>query len=204
MKKILIASLLTILASCGKSGPKSEDAYTSAYGSSDGKSCESNVISDYNKLSRICSIQNENDRMAVANCIQQADTMISKYPNLNCTATKPSRTTLEDETVTITNESIRKLQNGFTSENYFNYKSGAACGVYFLKDLAAAVVEQCKQFDLKTKNEASICKNAIDGILTQYPDFDCTYKSKEASEEAAYKYADFKKVSDELNSILEN
>lgn len=202
MKTLLILSTLTILASCGKSTSTNDGSTSNAYGSTEGKACESNVVNDYNKLVGICNIQSSTNRTAILNCIDQADIMISKYPSLNCTATRYSRTTIEDETVIVNVDSIRKAQNGYTSEKYLNFKDGKSCGDFFMQDLANVVVENCKGFDLSSKYEVSSCKSSLDKLLVKYPNFDCSYKSS-TGEIASYKFADFAEVQTELGKALE-
>jgi len=202
MKTFLILSSLAVLASCGKSTTTNDGSSSNAYGTTEGKACEANVVSDYNKLVGICNIQSTNNRTAISNCIEQADIMLSKYPNLNCTASRYSRTTIEDETVIVNAETIKKAQNGYTSEKYLNFKEGKACGDFFLQDLANVVVENCKGFDLSTKYEVSSCKGSLDRLLSKYPDFNCTYKAT-TGETALYKYSDFEEVQTELGKALE-
>jgi hypothetical protein len=202
MKIIFILSTLVALASCDKSTSQTEDSYTSAYGTTNGKACESSVISHYNKLLRICGALDSSDRSSVINCINQADTMISKYPDLNCTSTKLSTKTLNDETITVNGDSIRKLQNGFTFEKYLNYKDGKTCGEYFMTDLANAVVASCNNFKFEDKNDMVVCEYAVKNIFGSYPNFNCTYKV-DNGESDTYRFNDLKEVYDTLKTAID-
>lgn len=202
MKSILLLSSLAILASCGKSTTTNDGSSSNAYGSTEVKACEARVVSDYNKLVEICNIQSSTNRNEIYNCIEQADIMISKYPNLNCKTSRYSKATIKDESVTVNADTIRKAQNGYTSEKYLNFKEGKLCGDFFLQDLANVIVESCKGFDLSTKYEVSNCKGSLDKLLSKYPDFNCTHKTT-TGEIALYKISDFEDVQNELGKALE-
>ena len=169
--------LAVLFASCGKAS-NNENYEESAYGASNGKFCDSAVISEYNRLLDICNFDEDssNFREDVNSCIQSANTLISKYPNVNCMASRFSGKTLETENFILTTSEIRIAQRGYTSEKYLNYKDGKSCGEFFLQDFRS-IHANCSGFDFSEIGEVYDCKSYVDQIVNKYPNYSCTFKS---------------------------
>ena len=89
--KILLMMILfsSALVSCGGDGARSsdlersEEEFNSQFLEGD---CGLDVVSDYNSMVLECqNIYSESD---LVDCENKVDMMISKYPNINCSATK--------------------------------------------------------------------------------------------------------------------
>lgn len=185
MKKILLLALITLFVSCGKSS-NNESFEESAYGTTEGKLCDTAIIRDYNSLLNICNIEVGDSsifREDVKTCIQSADTLISKYPNINCMASRFSGKTLETENFNLTTNEIRIAQRGYTAEKYLNYKDGKSCGEFFLQDYGS-IHSSCSGFDFSEIGEVYDCKFYLNQIITKYPNYSCTFKSDSGDTES--------------------
>lgn len=181
MKKILIMTVALLLVSCGKSS-SNEKSETSAYGASEGKLCNTEIINGYNELLSICNIEEKDSsvfRERVMACIESADTLTSKYPNANCTASR----TRDNKDFNLTTSDFRNAQSGYTAENYLNYKDGKSCGKFFLQDYAS-IYNHCSDFDFSEIAEVYECKSYVDKIVTKYPNYNCTFKSDSGDTES--------------------
>lgn len=198
---MLFLSLVILFVSCGKSS-NNESFEESAYGATEGKFCDSAVIGDYNRLLDICNIDEDSSifREDVKACIQSADALISKYPNINCMATRLLGKTLEIENFNLTTNEIRIAQRGYLAEKYLNYKDGKSCGEFFLQDYRS-IHSSCSGFDFSEIGEVYDCKSYLDQIITKYPNYSCTFKS-DSGHTASLTSEELVKVQKALDEIL--
>ncbi len=119
LKKIGIVSCLLVFTACGKDGDGSGSSESwSGYSpgstnSSNGGACGSEVISDYNTYVLRCKYMTTTSD--ARNCKSTAQSLLSKYPNLNCTASQSSSSSINSTTVRVTASSVQSVIDQLTA-----------------------------------------------------------------------------------------
>lgn len=164
------------MIACSKSGSNPDTAknYTG------GEPCGYEVVGDYNSVVSNCGYG-----ATVSNCESSIQSFIVKYPGINCTAEKISSSSINNETVTVTESYLRgllaKAQGTISNHTapetpVASYKNGVACSTDVLADHRLLIFKNCSplsNLDSATVQDLKSCVAGIDSFLGKYQDINC-------------------------------